>query len=165
MSHVNKQHWPAPISAAWELVHSFEADGKKGAEAMAPRIGKRPHVLSNEVNADYPDAKLGLLTAYFIECEAGRFDILHAYAAMHGHACWQLPKPNTVYGDLDLLARFSEWQAAMGKTCNQIHAAFAHDSENGAGVSKKESAIVRAHAIAHVGKLMFFLAHLDAVSE
>jgi hypothetical protein len=113
-------HWTPVEAAAHSLVHEYRDGDKTGAEAMGPRIGKSPRLLSNEVNPDYEGAKLGLLTAVNIEREAGAADILHAHAQMLHHVCFALPYPDHFTGDVELLRLFADWQAALGLTCMEI---------------------------------------------
>lgn len=131
---------------------------------MGPRIGKSPHYLNNELNGNNA-AKLGLTTAYFIDCELPQPTILYKYAEMLNHACFPLPDPEHFTGDVELLSRFSDWQSAMGFTCSRIHGAFDPKSENGSKISKGEAKEIREAAVSHIAKLMEFLNHIDEVAE
>ena len=165
MSQALRAHWPPVMQAAHDLVNRFEADGVKGAKALAPRIGKKPHVLNNEVNFNLRGPKLGIVTAYFMEKEAGYCPILDAYNYMHNRVSFALPSPDVFIGDVDLLVKFTEWQAAMGETCNEIQNAFNPKSECGNKISKREAARIRKRGMFHIEKFMVFLTEIEELAE
>lgn len=163
MSHTDKKmpaHWTPVEFAAYCLVHGFELDGKGGAEAMGPRIGKNPRLLSNEVNPDYEGAKLGLLTAVNIEREAGAADILHAHAQMLHHVCFALPYPDHFTGDVELLRLFADWQAGIGLTCMEIQKAL----EDNRITFDEVNRIIKA-GYAHMTRFMELLERFKELAE
>ena len=153
-------HWNPLIDTAHGAVREYANEGKVGATAMGPRIGKPSHVLSNELNGAYPGAKLGLETAYFIDNELPRPAILYKYAQMLNHVCFPLPDATIPCGDIELLTKFAEWQSAMGKTCQSIHAAL----EDGR-ITKQEADTIISTGYAHMRKFMEFIERVKELAE
>lgn len=88
--------------AAYHLVHDYPG----GAEALAPRLGKRANSLSAEVAPNpvlgshgRPAAKLGLLEALTIMQMSSDHRVLHAMAAELGYL--NIPLPRLVDEDDD----------------------------------------------------------------
>ena len=88
--------------AAYHLVHDYPG----GAEALAPRLGKRANSLSAEVTPNpvlgshgRPAAKLGLLEAMAIMQMANDHRVLHAMAAELGYL--NIPLPQVLDEDED----------------------------------------------------------------
>ncbi len=153
-------HWSPLARAASEAVDAYKHDGKSGAVAMGPRVGKSAKLLCNELNEDFPGAKLGLTTAFFIDNELPRPAILYKYAEMLYHVCFPLPDPTVPCGDVELLTKFSEWQAAMGKTCQAIHEALADGR-----ITEFESQTILSAGYAHMQKFMEFIQRIKELAE
>lgn len=164
MSHA-MQHWTPAQAAAHHLLTAYEHDGKTGAPAMGPRIGKLPRVLNNEVNPDYLTAKLGLDTAILMELESGKADILHGHAMMLRHVCFRLPDIGLAIGDAELLGSFSEWQARMGITCSEIRKALDPNGPNGTRITIEEADDIEAAGMVHISKFMEFLEKVRELAE
>lgn len=158
-------HWTPVEKGAYHLLRVYQADGKRGAEAMGPRIGKSAKLLNNETAPDYEGAKLGLRTAVMMELESGRADILHGHAAMLRHVCFPLPGADLIIGDVELLCAFSDWQAKMGITCNHIRDALDPDGPHGTKITKEEAAHIEAAGMEHIAKFMEFLTRIRELSE
>ena len=159
MSHPHTPaHWTPLQIAVYNLVHGFRHNGKKGAVAIAPFLGKSANSVSNEVNPDYEGAKFGLDDAVQAELIAKQYPILHAHAQMLNHACFPLPCPNIGAGDVALLSTFSNWQAAMGTTCQHIHNAL----EDGQ-ITPAEYRMIADAGHAHMGKFMDFMERVKAL--
>ncbi|MBD3609287.1 MAG: hypothetical protein HUJ30_01935 [Gammaproteobacteria bacterium] len=151
------EHWSPVQCAAYKLLHFKNEYGIAGGEDLGPRIGKEPKTLDNEVNPNYSKAKLGLGTAVMMELEAGHAPILHAHARMLNHICFPMPDPNVDIDDVSLLFSFSEWQAHMGDTCDEIRKAFDPRGENGSHISKQEAARIEEKGLHHISKFLEFL--------
>ena len=160
-----REHWTPAQAAAHHLLSTYEHDGKQGAPAMGPRIGKTPRVLNNEVNPDYPDAKLGLDTTILMELESGRADILHAHALMLRHVCFRLPDIGLAIGDAELLGSFSEWQERMGITCSEIRKALDPNGPNGNRITHDEADAIETAGMLHISKFMEFLEKVRELAE
>ena len=158
-------HWNPVQIAAYDLVHSFKHGDKTGPQALAPFLGKTPKSLSNEVNADYQAHKFGLDDAVAAELAAGKAPILMAYAQMLNHVCFALPAPDMACGDVELLTKFADWQAAMGQTCMNIQQALDPNGPNGSGISKKEARAIAEAGQAHMTRFMEFLERVKALVE
>lgn len=172
MSHHNDKpaHWNDLQWAGYRLIHEFRFGDLDGVEAAALYLGKQKHTLYNEANADYPGAKLGLVDAVHLEAEAcqghpERALLLHAHAAMCGHACWPLPDLRSLVCDTELLSQFAEWQAAIGRTCDELHHAFTKESPGGSRITRAEIAAVKARGFEQIREFMVFLDRLDSISE
>lgn len=79
--------------AAYQLVHGFR-DARtrtRGAVALAPLVGMNPGTLSNKVNPEMQDYRLGLEESVPLQLVADDFQLLHAYAAALGHCAYRLP--------------------------------------------------------------------------
>ena len=165
MSHRKPAHWTRLQYAAYQLAHGYRRGGKTGCEALAPFVGKAAHSLCNEVNPDYQGAKLGLDDALALELAADRYPILHAHAAACRHVCTRLPEPEHPIGDAELLDKFTEWQAAIGTTCGEIHEALGEGGPAGCGIAKLELLTVWAAFHRHMTKGMELLECLKAMAE
>lgn len=78
-------------AAARELVEAYEADGRRGAAALAAPLGKSASTLQHELDPGYAGAKLGLLDAVRITNITGDLRILNAFAAECGAMVVPLP--------------------------------------------------------------------------
>lgn len=115
-----------PISrAAHELVHGFhdQRTGRRGAAALAPRVGMNPGTLSNKVNP-LQEHELTLTESVQLQVAASDYRILHAYAAVLGHAVYELPATGDL-GDIELLTRYTEYHARVGQQAAEIRRALA----------------------------------------
>ncbi|MES9901106.1 MAG: phage regulatory CII family protein [Sedimenticola sp.] len=151
--------------AAHRLVLGFEHNGKRGAQAIGPFLGKTPASVSNEVNPDYDGAKLGLLDAVLIELAARQYPLLHEHARMTHHVCLPLPDPKHITGDASLFERFVAWQGAMGTTCQRIHEAFDPEGEQGAGISHAEADAIAQAGQHHMSLFLGFLGEINHICE
>lgn len=106
-------------SAQWHTVHDYQApDGSRGAVALAQAMGMTPSVLSNSVDPGQPH-KLDLHQTLQLIRTTGNYAILQAFNHALNRITIELPDFSPV-SDVELLLQFSEWQAAMGLTCEQI---------------------------------------------
>ncbi len=147
--------WTPLQLAQWRTVHEFQdrTTGRRGAAALAPKLGKSPATLSNEVNAGMESHKQGLEDSVTLQALAGDFRILLAYAAELGHLAVPLPDfDRSEVSDVRLLEQLTAWQAAMGRTMQQIHDALADGD-----VDTDEAEGIRHHFFAHMGEGVKFL--------
>ncbi|MEJ1412804.1 MAG: phage regulatory CII family protein [Candidatus Sedimenticola sp. (ex Thyasira tokunagai)] len=151
--------------AAHSLVLGFEHDGKRGAQAMGPFLGKTPASVSNEVNPNYDGAKLGLLDAVLMEMAAQQYPLLHEHARMTHHVCLPLPDPKLITGDASLFESFVAWQGAQGITCQHIHDAFNPNGPGGAGVIAAEGEAIAIAGYHQMSLFLGFLAKIRQLSE
>ena len=114
-----------PLQAAqWHTVHDYVApDGRRGAVALAAPMGMTPSVLSNSVDPAQPH-KLDLLQNLRLIQITQNFAILQVFNNTLHRITIELPDFSPV-SDVELLMQFSEWQAAMGMTCEQSRATLA----------------------------------------
>jgi len=153
-------HWTPVQIAAYELIHGFRHKKKEGAPAWEPFFAKTSGTLSNESNPDYQWAKLGLDDAIRMEQVAGSASILHAHARMLGHICIPVPNPEMPAGDVALLSKFAEWQAAMGKTCEHIR-----DALEDGRITRKEYQAITSAGFVHMTRFMEFLERVKTLQE
>lgn len=157
-------HWTPIQVAAYRTVHEY-ADrkagpkGPKGAAALGPKMGKSAATLSNEVSPDVPTHKYGLEDSITVQLLTGDYRQLHAYAAELHHVAIALPDFDTV-SDVELLNQFAEWQAALGRTCQEIHKSLADGQ-----VDPIELQQVKAKGFAHIAKFFQFLQRMEQIAE
>lgn len=144
--------------AAHEVVHDFrDRRGRRGAVALAPLVGMNPGTLTNKVNP-LQDQQLTLGESIQLQVAAGDFRILHAYAAVLGHAAYELPHVDV--DDLELLGRYGEYHERIGRQSAEIRLALADRR-----VSPDEVARIR-HAFADVVSTgLALLARFDALAQ
>lgn len=112
--------------AAYETVHAHVGrGGRRGSVALAPVLNLAPRSISNMVNPEMNNAKLGVRDAIAIMAATGDYRLLQAIALDCQHVCWQVPDPGEVVDDIELLERLTAWQSAIGETMAEIHRAFA----------------------------------------
>lgn len=115
-----------PISrAAHDLVHAYRdpRNGRRGAAALAPRLGMNPGTLANKVNP-LQEHELTLTESVQLQVAAADYRILHAYAGVLGHAVYELPSTGDL-GDVELLTRYTEYHARVGAQAGEIRRALA----------------------------------------
>jgi len=131
-----------PIAqAAHDLVHEYRStrdDRRRGAAALAPMVGMNPGTLSNKVNP-LQEHPLTLGESVQLQAVTGDYRILHAYAAVLGHAVYQLPE-STDIGDIELLTRYAEFHARLGKQSSEIRRTLADGRVTAAEVELIEAA-------------------------
>jgi hypothetical protein len=111
-----------PIEAAvYETVHSFvdAASQRRGAVALAPRLGMQAGTLSNKANPTMVEHKLGLSESITLQVAAADMRILHAYAAALGHCAMPLPTPRDA-SDVELLDAYAEVNERCGAKAKAI---------------------------------------------
>jgi len=147
--------WTPLQLAYWRTVHQFRdpRTGRRGAAALAPKLGKSAATLSNEVNADMPSHKAGLEDSVTLQAVTGDYRVLQTYAAELGHLAVPLPDfDRSAVSDVALLGQMTAWQAAMGRTMQQIHDALADGD-----VDADEAEGIRYHLFAHMTEGLRFL--------
>lgn len=109
--------------AIYETVHRFvdPVTGKRGAAALAPRLGMQPGTLSNKANILQDHAQLGVREAVPLQLAANDFRILHAMAAACGHCAYQLPTVDV--SDIELLEQYAEFHQRVGEKAAAIRRA------------------------------------------
>lgn len=158
-------HWNPAQRAAYELIHNNEHDGLFGAASFEEYLAKSTKVLTNEVNANNPDHKLGLETAIEAEIFANDIGILQAHAQMLKCVVVHLPAPESSPGNNELFTKFTEWQAKMGVTCQTIHKAFDPNGPKGSSISKKEAQEIAKAGHEHISRFMEFLKEVETRAE
>lgn len=154
------EDWTPLQQAAYDLVHDYHGpDGRRGAEALAPRVGKTPRTLDNEVNPDVTTHKLGLEDAASLSLAADDARILKAFAGVMHHAVVPLPDYSRV-SDVELLTKYAEWQAFIGRTCQRIHEAL--DAHR---IQPREYEAIRMHGMDHMQRFFEFLSRLESLVE
>jgi hypothetical protein len=152
-------HWTPVQRAAWRTVHEFRRGAQSGANAIGPLVGKAPGTISNEVNPDVPSHKLGLDDAVALQHATADYRILGAMASSLHHIAMPLPD-YAPCSDVELLIKFSEWQARMGRTCEHIHDALA-DSK----ITQAEADRVRRAGHHQMRAFFEFLHRLETLVE
>jgi len=117
-------HWTEADLAYYELVHGFKRGNKTGCAAAAAVLGKAPGTVCNEANPEIHTHKPDLNGIIALELAAGEFPVLYAHAHECHHACYPLPDPDENVSDVELLKALTEWNAAIGRTMQQINATF-----------------------------------------
>ena len=158
-------HWTDLQTAAYRLVHETERGGKRGAEALAPYVGKAPASLSNEVNPDYQGAKLGLDDAVALELAAGDFRILDAHAAACGHVAIPLPPADPAASDAEVLELYAEWMAAKGETSARIAQALNEEGPLGRDIAQGEAAEIARAGYRHIARFLEFLERVKGLAR
>jgi hypothetical protein len=110
--------------AAYRTVRDFRRGGRRGAQALAPMLGKAPGTLSNEVNPDVTTHKLGVEDAVAVMLAAGDFQLADAIEAELGRVATPMPDFADV-SDMELLDAWADWHRDTGETAGAIKAALA----------------------------------------
>lgn len=133
-----------PIAqAAHDLVHDYRSardDRRRGAAALAPLVGMNPGTLANKVNP-LQEHQLTLTESVQLQAAARDYRILHAYAAVLGHAVYQLPECADA-DDVELLTRYSQYHARMGQQSEEICRALSDRRVTAAEVQSIERAFL-----------------------
>ncbi len=118
--------WGDLDDAIHATVHDYTdpLTGKRGAAALAPRMGVSSGTLSNKANPTMPDHKLGLAESITLQFVSTDYSILYCYARTLGHCAWPLP-PVSGQGDVELLDAYAEVHAKTGTVARTIRAALA----------------------------------------
>lgn len=153
------EEWTDLQRAEYLTVHEFERNGRRGAQAVAPIVGKSPATLSNEVNPNMETHKLGLDESVVLQTATDDYRILEAYALDLGHIVIPMPDFPPV-SDLELLNQYAEWQAALGRTNQEIRDCL----EDGA-VEAFELAAIQRRAHEHMAAFQMFLQRLESLVE
>lgn len=146
--------------AAYETVHTFvdRRTGQRGAVALAPKVGMTANALSNRVNPEQDQAKLGLHESIQVQIAAGDYSILHAYAQVLGHVAYQLPEG--VNSDTALLEQWAEFSAAVGRKSEAIRSALADGR-----FSPTEVDQIRRHLHAAIRAGIQLVARIEGLSQ
>lgn len=128
--------------------------GSKAAAALTHRNAKN---WANETNPNYAGAKAGALDLIKLEQAGNSTVFLQAHAHALGHLVWAPPK--TLPADIDaaLFVQFSNWQAKMGDTCNEIMAAVDPDGPAGGDINAAEAKAIIQKSFVHMEALMQLL--------
>ncbi|AWL12791.1 hypothetical protein HMF8227_02339 [Saliniradius amylolyticus] len=110
----------APVErAAYDFVR------RKGARYFETLLGKKPNVLSNEVNPNTPTHKLGLLDSLLMQLDTSDFSILHTCNHVCGFQAVALGRNFHDTSDMELLNRYSNWHAEIGDVNRELNSALA----------------------------------------
>ena len=115
-------------TAAFNVAHDFNG----GVVALAPKIGKNPNTLNQEV-AGIGTAKLGLRDAVKMTIQAGDYRILDAFAMQCGRMTMPLPEMLHLDGDdcMIALGRASrEFAELCGEICGSLNDGRVTDNEH-----------------------------------
>lgn len=102
------------------VYHTVHDNG--GPTVLGPRLGLKPHVLSNKANPQQRHNKLSLEEALELQIITGDHRILRAEARELGHLL--IPLHNPPSSDVELLTLYAGWQRDTGRTHGAIAAAF-----------------------------------------
>lgn len=145
--------------AVHDTVHQYRGPhGRRGATALAPRIGMNPGTLNNKA---YPghESQLSLRESIPVQLVTGDFRILHAYADELNHLA--VPRgdfSNT--SDAELLDLYAKYHAQVGNAARAVSHALADGR-----VTRDEVRQVRAEFINAARANMEFVARLEAIAE
>jgi hypothetical protein len=111
-------------SAAHATVHEYvdPRTGKRGAVALAPKLGLQPGTLSNKTNPLQPHG-LTVPESVALQLAANDFRLLHAEASALGHVAYQLPL--VMVSDVELLDQYCVFHAAVGAKASALRHALA----------------------------------------
>lgn len=143
--------------AVYETVHGFQdrKTGKRGAVALAPRLGIIPGTLANKANP-LQESELTLSEATAVQLAAQDFRILRAMAWELGHATYSLPEVGV--SDMEILTQYTEFHVAIGAKATAIRAALAD------GCTPEELAAVRRALEASIRAGLGLLARLEVLA-
>lgn len=105
--------------AVYDTVHDY-VDGKtrkRGAVALAPKLGLQPGTLANKANPQQ-EHQLTLREAVPLMLATQDFRILEALAAELGHTLCALPDGDI--SDIELLTQYATFQDAIGRKAASI---------------------------------------------
>lgn len=158
-SYIDDSHGPL-AGAMYALVHDFRhpRTGKRGAPALAPLVGMNPGTLANKVNPEQEHEPTLRETVQW-QAITGDYRTLHAYAQVLGHAAYRLPTADE-FGDVDLLARYTEFQIAIGAKACAIRQALADRH-----ISRAEVDVIRAALQGVISTGLALAARFDALVE
>lgn len=143
--------------AVYDTVHDFRdtKTGKRGAAALAPRLGMLPGTLANKANP-MQDCELTLSEAGALQLATQDFRILHVLAWELGHATYALP--DVVVSDVELLNQYTDFHVAIGKKARAIRAALTD------GCTPEELAEVRRALEASIRAGLGLMARLEVLA-
>lgn len=148
-------------TAAYETVHGYvdPVTKKRGAVALAPKMGIAPGTLSNKVNVTM-DHQLTLRESIPLQLVSGNFAILAAYNQALGHVGYQLPAVDESISDVALLEQYASMHAELGALAGNVRSAL----RDGRITSEEVQGIRTAFdATARAG--LCFLARLEALVD
>lgn len=143
--------------AVYDTVHDFRdtKTGKRGAVALAPRLGMLPGTLANKANP-MQDCELTLSEAGALQLATQDFRILQALAWELGHAVYALPE--VTVSDMEILTQYTEYHAAIGAKAIAIRNALAD------GCTPEELAEVQRALEASIRAGLGLLARLEVLA-
>lgn len=145
--------------AIYDTVHAYRGRrGRRGALALAPRIGMNPGTLNNKA---YPghESQLSLRESIPLQLVAGDFRILDTYAAELNHHV--IPRGDfDRTSDSELLDLYAKYHAQVGQAAGAVSQALADGR-----VTKAEVRRVRAEFLNAARANLEFVARLDAIAE
>lgn len=151
-----------PLDAAvYATVHEFidQRARKRGAVALAPRIGMPAGTLSNKANPTMPDHKLGMAEAVAVMLASDDFRILHVVNQLTGHCAYRLPL-HADAGDVEILDAYAAAHEKTGAKATAIREAL-RDGR----VTREEVNQVRACFDQEVRAGLELLSRLEALAE
>lgn len=107
----------ALADAVYNCVHD-----NGGPTLLGPRLGLKPHVLSNKANPQQRHNKLSIEESLELQLVTGDHRIIHAEARELGYLL--IPLHNPPPSDVELLTLYAGWQRDTGRTHGAIAAAF-----------------------------------------
>lgn len=148
-------------TAAYDTVHGYvdPVTRKRGAVALAPKMGIAPGTLSNKVNVTM-DHQLTLTESIPLQLVSGNFAILYAYNQALGHVSYRLPAVDESISDVALLEQYASLHAELGVLATNVRSAL----RDGRITSEEVQAIRKAFdASARAG--LGFLARIEALVD
>jgi len=132
---------------------------RRGATALAPKVGMLPATLSNKANP-LQDHQLALLESIPVQLVADDYRILHAYNATLGHVGYRLPDNVSQLSDVGLLDQYANLHAELGRMAATIRSALSDGS-----ITSEEVRQVRAAFDASARAGLGLLARLEALVD
>lgn len=148
-------------AAIYETVNGYVDPGtrtRRGATALAPKVGMLPATLSNKANP-LQDHQLTLRESIPVQLVADDFRILYAYAAALQHVAYQLPDAGSV-GDVQLLDQYAALHAELGLMAVQVRVSLEDEQ-----ITRQEVARVRAAFDAAARAGLGLISRLEALVD
>lgn len=147
-------------TAIYETINGYVDPGsrRRGAAALAPKLGMLPATLSNKANP-LQDHQLTLRESIPLQLVAHDYRILYATNQALQHVAYKLPSTHDV-GDVELLNQYADMHAALGKLARDIRDALADG-----GITQEEVQNMRAAFDASARAGLGLLARLEALAD
>jgi hypothetical protein len=148
--------------AMYDTVHEFVDRGgkRRGAVALAPKVGMQPGTLSNKVNPLMDTHQLGVRESLPLQLATKDFRILQACAQVLGHCVYALPDDCENTSDVELLSQYAEFHATVG-----LHSTSIRDALKDGRIQSSEVAAVRQAFDSLVRSGLCVLLRLEALTD